>query len=495
MFVKRNPPAKKKSPMIQQIILDNNVRMGVPYDLEVEIRARFTFTNPEYLDLCKRRRLSPAEYPESCIMTKEKIKGRWTTRKISKYVYYWEYDGPDLILPRGSLHVVKRLFNRYNKKYKIVDKRITHEPLDLQFTATLDDSKGQNHFLVYKAKNGILQAGTGTGKTVMSLYYLAKIQQPTIIVVDTNELLEQWKNRVSEFLGVNTYEIGHIGGGQASIHPITVALVQTLKKHPEYLESFGMLIVDECHIATTQSYGMVINQFQGKYVMGLSATPRRKDGYTRVMFWLLGKIHLVIDQNKVAKLPAKAIFVISKYNGEISFQKQYAKAQAAMVRDQERNQLIVDNIIRQQNIYGIHLILSRSSIHLEELISMMPDHFQLISELLVGSVNKKERKKIVERAMKNDLKFLFATDKLIGKGFDEELLSVLHLTTPIGDPDFLQQACGRVTRIPKTKEIKKLKKKAYIFYYFDRDEYILRGAASRSSKRFQELGIEKEIMR
>lgn len=495
MFVKRNPKPKKKAPIIQKIVLDNHIRIGPPYDLEEELKSRFTFLNPEYQDLCKRRRLPADERPDFHINTKEKINGKWTTRKVSKFVYYWDYDVSDLILPRGAFHVVQKMFARYKKKYKIIDKRILHDPIDVPFLGELDDSKGQNHFLDYKAKNGILQAGTGTGKTVMAMYYISKIRQPTIIVVDTNELLEQWKNRINQFLGIHDYTIGHIGGGRCNTEPITVALVQTLKKRPDLLQDFGMLIVDECHVATTQSYGMVINEFQGRYVMGLSATPRRKDGYTRVMFWLLGKIHLVIDQNKVEKLPAKAVFVISKYKGDISFQRQYAKAQAAMVRDSDRNQLIVDNIIKQQNIFGIHLILSRSSQHLEELIQMMPDHFQLISELLVGKVSKKERKIIVEKAMKNNLKFLFATDKLIGKGFDEELLSVLHLTTPIGDPDFLQQACGRVTRIPKTKEIKEQKKKAYIFYYFDQNEQILRGAASRSSKRFMELGIEKSILR
>jgi len=470
MKVKRNPAPKKKPPIIQKLILDNRIRLGPPYELEQEIKARFTFTNPAYIELCKRRRLAMHERPDFHIMTKEKINGKWTTRKIPKFVFYWEYDGSDLILPRGAFHVIQRIFNKHKKKYKIIDNRVLHTPLDLRFKGELQESKGQEHFLDYKAKNGILQAGTGTGKTVMSLYRVYQIQQPTIIVVDTNELLEQWKSRVSQFLGVHEYEIGHIGGGKASIHPITVALVQTLKKHPEYLADFGMMIIDECHIATTQSYGMVINHFKGVYVMGLSATPRRKDGYTRVMFWLLGKIHLAIDPNKVEKLPAKAIFVISDYKGEISFQSKYAEAQAVMVRDPERNQLIVDNIIKQQNIFGVHLILSRSSLHLEELISMMPDHMKLISDLLIGKISKQDRKKIVDLISRNQLKFL-------------------------GDPDFLQQACGRVTRVPKTDEVKQKKKKAYIFYYFDRDEQILRGAASRSSKRFKELGIEKEIMR
>jgi len=495
MIVKRNPPKRKKGKSIQKIILDNKIRFPFPYILENEIKQKFTMLNPEYVAICNRRRLKTKDRPKGAIITKENKGGRWTSRSIPQWLFYWDYDGSDLVVPRGAFQLVKNLFKRHGKKYKLINKRVFLDTTDFQFYGDLLKSKGQLIFPKYKAKNGVLQAGTGTGKTVMALYYAAKIRQRTIVVVDTNELLEQWKNRIQTFYKLNKNKIGHIGGGQQTIKPITVALVQTLRNNPELLKHFGMLIIDECHISTTQSYGKVINNFYGQYTMGLSATPRRRDGFTRVMFWLLGKIALKIDRDDVEKLPAIGVFHNTKYEGELSFKKAYSLARAAMLRDEERNQLIVNNIIKKIDIFGIHLIISSSSLHLERLLDMMPHHFQLISKLLVGKINTEERKKIVQQAVKNKIKFLFATDKLIGKGFDEELLSVLHITAPIADPDKIEQACGRVTRVPKLDEIKELKTKAWIIYYFDSKENTLRSAASTAAKKFNQLGIEKRIQK
>jgi len=495
MLVKRNPPKKKKKKkLIQKIILDNKIRFPFPYMLEEEIRKAFTMVNPEYLALCKRRRLKAYERPTGHIITKEKKNGIWTSRKIPQWLFYWEYDGTELVVPRGAFQVVKKIFNRHGVMYKVINNRDLLESTNFRFKGKLKESKGQYAFLDYKAKNGILQAGTGTGKTVMFLFHCARVNQPTCIVVDTNELLEQWKNRIHTFLGIPKAKIGHIGGGKEKVKPITVALVQTLRNRTDLLNNFGFLGIDECHIAATESYSKVVNEFKGRYVMGLSATPRRKDGKTRVMLWFLGKIALSISRDNVEKLPATGFFVNTGYEGEICFRRKYSVALAEMVRDKKRNQLIIDRVLKTIDHFGVHLIMSKSSVHLEKLIELLPHHFRLISELLVGKVDKKKRKEIVARAMKNELKFIFATDKLIEKGFDEELMSVLHLTTPIADPDKVEQACGRVTRVPNNQKIKELKTKALIFYYFDSLEVPLRAAASKTSKRFQELGIKKQII-
>lgn len=498
MKVKRNPvnfiPKGQRS-SIQKIILDNKIRIPFPYILENEIRNKFSMVNPEYLALCKRRRLKLDERPKGYIVTKEKKDGKWTSRKVSQYLFYWEYDGSDLVVPRGALQVVLNLFKSHGKKYKLINNRTPVASTNFQFYGRLLIEKGQDQFKRFTAKNGILQAATGTGKTAMALYRSAEINQPTLIVVDTNELLEQWKKRIKKFLRIPIPQIGHIGGGKMINKDITVALVQTLRGHPEILSKYGFLIIDECHVSTTQSYGKVINNYSGPYSMGLSATPRRRDGFTRVMFWLLGAIALKIDREDVEQLPAYGIFVNTNYQGELSFQSKYSMALAAMVRDKQRNTDIVKNIINNIDIYGIHVIISRSSIHLEELLLMMPHHFQLISELLVGKINKKKRKEIVVRAVNNKLKFIFATDRIIEKGFDEELISVIHITTPIADPNKIEQACGRATRVPRNKEVKKLKKAARIFYYFDSKEQTLRSAASTASKKFRELNIVKKIQK
>lgn len=496
MKIKRNPPdikKRKKAKLYQSVVFDNYIRFKWPVKVESEIRSAFTMLNPDYLQLCKRRRLKVSERPKGYIVTKEKIDGKWTSRKIPQYLFYYHYDGSDLVVPRGAWKVVKSLFTKHKVIYKITDNRITHPKTNFTFHSKLLKERGQSAILKYTAKNGILQAGTGVGKTVLALYLACQFQQPFCVVVDTKELMNQWKKRITLHLKIEKENIGQIGSGIAKIKSVTVALMQTLREKPGLLDNFGFLIIDECHISAVDSYGKIINNYKGRYLLGVSATPRRKDGKTRVMLWYCGKIHLVISPNKVKKLPATGVFVNTGYEGELDFRKKYALAKVALLENEERNQLIINNIINRIDFYGIHLIISSSAKHLEQLYSMLPDHIQLISHLLIGKVKDSERKKIVEKAENNKLKFIFATDKIIEKGFDEERLSCLHIVFPVADPDKIEQMCGRVTRIPLNPEVKQKKKSALICYYFDSLEQTLRAAASQTSKRFRKLGIKKAI--
>ena len=499
MIVNRNPPEKslfrKLAPDYQVIIFDNYIRFKWPFFLEQQIMDAFSFLNPEYLSLCKRRGYSAAERPEGYITAKEKKDGRWTSQKIPQYVFYWAFDGSDLVVPRGAWVTVRRLFNRHGVKYRVTDNRYVLPATNFTFLSKLKKSKGQDVFPGWTAKNGILQAGTGVGKTVLFLYQAAIWQQPTCVVVDTTLLLKQWKNRVNTHFGIPIKQIGQIGIGKQIIKPFTIALMQTLRDHPHLLKNFSNLCIDECHISAVDSYGKIINNYAGRYLMALSATPRRRDGKTRVMFWYCGRVKCKIDPKKVKKLKkVTGVFINTNYEGEVDFRRQYSVALATMLADKSRNKYIVENIIKRIDFYGIHLIISRSAKHLEALINMMPHHFQLISKLLVGKVSEKEREKIVELAEQNKLKFLFATDKIIEKGFDEEILSLAHIVSPVKDPEKIEQICGRVTRVPlKSKIVKKLKKAAMIFYYFDSKETTLRNAASNTSKRFGVLKIQKQI--
>ena len=498
MIVKRNPPEKKlhrkAAADYQVIIFDNYIRFKWPFFLEQQIMNAFSFLNPEYLQLCKKRGYSAIERPHGYITAKEKKDGRWTTRKIPQYVYYWSFDGSDLVVPRGAWATVRRLFNRHGGKYRITNNRYTLPATNFTFKSKLLKRRAQHKIIGYSAKNGIIQAGTGVGKTVLFLYQCTIFQQPACVVVDTKELMNQWKKRINQHLEIPINKIGQIGSGVENIQPITVALMQTLRDTSHLLKNFSFLGIDECHISAVDSYGSIINNYSGLYLMALSATPRRRDGKTRVMFWYCGRIKLKISKEAVERLPATGWFINTRYEGEIDFRRQYSIALSTMLADEERNKEIVENIIRRIDFYGIHLIISRSAIHLETLIGMMPHHFQLISKLLVGKVKDKDRQEIVSLAEQNKLKFLFATDKIIEKGFDEEMLSLAHIVSPVKDPDKIEQICGRVTRVPiKSEIVLELKKSAMICYYFDSKEQVLRSAASNTSKRFGELKIRKRI--
>lgn len=470
---------------MQKIILNNHIILKSPILLKDEIKNIFTLLNPEYISICKQKRLSKANQPKGYIVTKYKEKGKWKSRKVPQYLYYYEEKKDDFLLPRGSFFELKKLYKKHKIKFKLINKRNKFDQQNFKFNGKLLESKGQQAIESLNAKNGIIQAPTGSGKTVISLYHIAKLNLTTIIVVHTNELLEQWKQRIKQFLKIN--KIGHIGGGLTQTNSITVALVQTLRNRPDLLDKFGILVVDEAHIAATESYGMVINQFNGPYVFGLTATPNRRDGKTKVMHWYLGEVKTLISYEKAERTPCKAVFIGTNFRSPINFQRAYSKAMVKLTEDVDRNQLIIDTVLSNIDFFGVHLILSQSSKHLKRLISLLPDHIKLISRLLIGSVKKKDRIEIVDLMGKGKVKFIFATDKLLGTGFDEPLLSVLHLTTPIKDPDRITQYIGRITRICDGKNICK------VYDYFDKYENILRNSASIRSKTYLKLGIEKKI--
>ncbi len=501
MKIIRNNPGpyrkkKKKKPFIQKIILDNFIRIPMPYSLESEIQKNFTILNPDFLKEVRRRRLSKLDWP-SCgfLEIKEKINGKWNTRRIYQRYFLWKYDGSDLVVPRGCFQQIRSIFKRNSEPFELVNNWRLEPEIQIPFKSKLMDEKGQLPFINWKSHNGMLISGTGSGKTVMALFQAKRFKQPTLIVVDTYELQKQWINRITDHCDIKKTQIGMIGGGKQIIKPITVGLIQTLSKHPELTEHFGFLITDEVH-ETSDRYYKVMEYYNGAYSLGLTATP--KDGPVgRIQQAYFGPIAMKLDKSKAEKLPATGIFVHTDYRSFIPFKYKYSKALAVMLADEKRNQRIVDNILKHIDIYGIHLVISRSSKQLDALHSMLPDHIKLIARVITGKVSKKERREIVHKAMNNELKFLFATDKILEKGFDEELLSVLHIASPKAGEDKIEQGCGRVRRVPKKdhQEVREKKKHVFIFYYYDYQELSLRGAASAVSRVFAKLGIPKQILK
>lgn len=467
---------------MQKITCDNYIRLHQPIFLEREIQNIFTLKNPEYISLCRQRRIKPKAQPKGFIISRFKEKGKWKSKKIPEFLFYFSYINKDLCLPRESLFELKKLYKENKIKYKIQNKRIEHKKIKVKFHGTLDKERGQAKIQEYGTK-GIIQAHTGVGKTVLSLYKLAEIKQPAIIVVHTNELAEQWKNRIKQFLKIK--KIGFIGAGKKQIEHVTVALVQSLKKETKVLNKFGLLIIDEAHIAATESYAQIVNNYKGKHIIGLSATPRRSDGKTKVMFWLLGEIKCKIEYSSKQVTPTKVKFVPTEFKSFLNFQYQYSKALNTLKEDEQRNKLIIQTCVNFFNYFGVHLILSQSTKHLELLMNLMPPTLLKKSKLLVGKIKKSDRKEIIKQIEKEEIKYVFATQQLIGTGFDSSILSVLHLTTPIKNPDQLKQYIGRITRLHPGK------KECLIFDYFDKYEFILKNTAGVRSKTYKKLKIER----
>jgi superfamily II DNA or RNA helicase len=330
-----------------------------------------------------------------------------------------------------------------------------------------------------------LSAPTGSGKTVMALYIIARRKQPALIVVHTKDLAYQWIDRIGQFLGIPGDDVGFIGGGKVKMgEKMTVALVQTLYKCAEDVSKhIGFFIVDECHRCPSRTFTEAVTEFDSKYMLGLSATPFRRDNLSRLIFWHLGDVHHKIDQNRLVEsgdiLAAEVIVRETDFKPYFDPVNEYSKMISELVSDDPRNRLIASDIEKEvHNSNGVCLVLSDRKKHCETLQALLRYRYKISSELLTGDLSGSERRAVHDRLDQGDVKVLIATGQLIGEGFDRKDLSPLFLTTPIKFKGRVLQYLGRVLRPAPGKRI------ARVYDYVDVHVDVLKAAARARQKTY-----------
>lgn len=123
---------------------------------------------------------------------------------------------------------------------------------------------------------------------------ISELKTNALVIVNRNNLLEQWKERLAYFLGIDKKEIGQLGGGKEKLNEkLDIASFQSLFKKDnfeELIQGYGLVIVDECHHVAAVSFENVLKQVRAKYVYGLTATPTRKDGWHKIIYMQCGDI-------------------------------------------------------------------------------------------------------------------------------------------------------------------------------------------------------------
>ncbi len=279
---KVNIPANNKESLNQsdfsalvKIVLSNYVQIqktGISEKALGVLRRTAVFLNPEYF---KNLRMHLPLY------------------NIPRYIDCSKENYDYLLLPRGNLTKVIEKLEEANAKYEITDERETGQQIDLQFTGKLyDEQKGALKALL-KEDVGILSAGTGFGKTVVASALIAERNVNTLILVQSHALLEQWKKAIKQFLDITSGTIA--AGKDKSTGIVDIAIVNSLiEKGSDELRprsyKYGMLIVDECHHVSAFSTENLVASFKAKYVYGLTATPIRRDGHQKIIFYQCGSV-------------------------------------------------------------------------------------------------------------------------------------------------------------------------------------------------------------
>ena len=411
-----------------QIIIQRGAHILNPSRQLIEkVKQDLTFKNPQYENA--------------------KRYGMWVNQNMSAKLMYFAYSPEKNILyiPRGYIFYLIRHLKQEGIEYGYVDNTTLKNQIDLEFKGKLRDYQEEAIVGIKRYPGGILESGTGSGKTTMGLYMIAVRKQPTLVVVHSKELLYQWQERINQFLG---YNCGLVGDGKTVIKDVTVGIIQSVKNRMDDLKDrFGHIICDEVHRSPATTWVSVLDQVSAKYLLGLSATAYRNDGLGNVMNAFIGpKIHVV---NKTALQESKAVLkpVIHKVNTSFyAFYTDYTSLISDITSNKERNKLIVRtafNYFEKENKQ--FLIVSDRVDHCIELADQLETAGISVAVLSSG-VSKGERKQIVEDVNKGRVKALIATTQLISEGFDAPNLHALFLTTPIKYKGKLIQVVGRILR-------------------------------------------------
>lgn len=415
--------------MLQLTVAHDCLLEGLDFELESAIKESLTIDNPQY--------------------TSAKKYGRWVGKKLQPKLTYYETVPNGLQFPRGYANSAVILCRELGKgNPKIIDKRRNLEDVSFKFKGQLRPYQQEAVDLVAKRSFGVLEAGTGSGKTIMALSIIAERAQPTIVVVHTKELLYQWRDRAIDFLDC---EVGLVGDGKFSIKPLTIAIVNTARKRvDELIPQFGHLIVDECHRVPAGLFTDVVTKFDCKYLLGLSATAfRRDDDLTCLIYYFLGdRIHQV-DQNELQATGAilKPEHIPIQTGFDYHYKGDYQALIKALTEHEGRNRKIINDILKvvKSDETGTALVVSDRVGHCQLLADLLITN-GVLCEVLTGKVTAERRTEIVKAVQNGEVQVLVATLQLISEGFDCPDLSTLFLTTPIAFEGAILQVCGRIMR-------------------------------------------------
>lgn len=406
---------------------------GASPHLREALKKRLTIDNPQYLDAKKY--------------------SRWLGKKIKPQLYFYTEEGESIRFPRGYANQAILLARKFMRRDpRIIDRRQTLPPVDFSFQGSLRPYQEEAIAALGQRDFGVLEAGTGSGKTVIALALIARRKQPTLVLVHTKELLYQWAERARAFLGV---EAGLIGDGNFSIAPLTIAIVNSAKKRlAELPDKFGQLCVDECHRVPASLFTEVVSAFHCRYLLGLSATAFRRDGLTGLISIYLGDRAFKVETEELHASGAvlKPEFIQRPTEFRYVYRGNYQALMKALTGDAARNQLIVEEIAREATTAaGTILVVSDRVRHCEELSALLEKQ-GIHSAVLTGKLPAEQRTALVEEIRRGGIKVLISTVQLIGEGFDCPDLATLFLTTPIKFTGRLLQVVGRILRPAQGKQ-------------------------------------------
>lgn len=357
-----------------------------------------------------------------------------------------------IALPRGCLDDAAELLAVNGIRCDLNDERYAGRSIAATLSGTLRPDQRKAVAAMLRYDTGVLCAPTAFGKTVTAAALIARRSVNTLVLVHRTELLQQWQERLTMFLGADKTRIGAIGGGKHKpTGVIDIAVMQSLSRRGEVdalVEDYGQVIVDECHHIGAVSFDAILRRARAKYVLGLTATPIRRDGQQPIIFMQCGPIrHTAARPAEVVhdlQVVPRSRFTRIELPEGVGIQDVFR----SLAADADRTHAIAAEVMAAVSAGRKVLVLTERTEHLEairlSLAAVNPVPF-----VLHGRLSRKQRAALLAEldALPADApRILLATGRLVGEGFDHPPLDTLVLAMPISWKGTLQQYAGRLHR-------------------------------------------------
>ena len=443
---RREPPICGELPDSLELVLGNQIyiaKQGLNPGLRNRLLRLAAFQNPEFYKT-QAMRLSTYDKPR---------------------VIACAEDHPQHIaMPRGCLDDVRQALTDLGVRSVIRDERNEGRAIEVAFRGELRREQRAAANAMLSHDIGVLAATTAFGKTVVAAWLIAQRGVNTLVLVHRRQLLDQWVERLSTFLGLPAKSIGRVGGGRSRANGLVdVAIIQSLVKKgivDDRVADYGHVIVDECHHLSAHSFESVARQAKARFVVGLSATVARKDGHHPIIVMQCGPVRYRVNARVQAAARPFEHFVLVQPttfhsvrspdpDKRLEFQALYQD----LVDDATRNRRIADDVIEAVKNGRSPLVLTERKEHLDILEQLLATHVSNLVVLRAG-MGKKQRQAVADRLAAipaDEGRVVLATGKLVGEGFDDPRLDTLFLTLPVSWRGTVSQYAGRLHRLHDAK--------------------------------------------
>ena len=412
-------------------------------------------------------------------------------------------------IPRGLLETLTASCEDASIPYEISDQREMGRPIRVSFNGDLRLQQDLAAQSLLSHDNGVLSAATAFGKTVVCSYLIAQRKVNTLILLQSKDLQQQWIEELEKFLTIDeepptyTTKTGRVKRREGVIGMISstkkaptgivdVALVGSVYSKGRFndlINSYGMVIMDECHHAASATSVSVLEKVNARYVYGVSATPKRTDDLERVIFMLLGPVRHSFTAKERAIQQGIGHYVYPRYTRIVSTEdsRQDINGAFELISGNEvRNAQIINDVRACVGKRRTPVILTRRKDQAKLLYDRLCNDADNVF-LLYGDNSDKENLANIHQ-MKNipmdESLILIATGQKIGEGFDFPRLDTLMLAAPVSSPERLEQYAGRLNRDYSGKE------DVIIYDYIDSHIPVFDNMYSKRLRTYKRIGFQ-----